>query len=36
MPMVDLKPEYLRQISIHGYRDAPFEIDAREHEISIA
>jgi len=26
-------PIYLRQIAVHGYHDAPFEIDAREHEI---
>jgi len=25
-------PIYLQQIAIHGYHDAPFEIDAREHE----
>ena len=27
-------PIYLRQIAVHGYHDAPFEIDAREHEIN--
>ena len=26
-------PIYLQQIAIHGYHDAPFEIDAREHEL---
>ena len=26
-------PIYLEQIAIYGYKDAPFEIDAREHEI---
>ena len=27
-------PVYLRQIAVHGYEYAPFEIDAREHEIN--
>lgn len=26
-------PAYLRQLARHGYRDAPFEVDARAHEI---
>jgi hypothetical protein len=26
-------PIYLQQIAIHGYHDAPFEIDARKHEL---
>lgn len=26
-------PIYLQQIAIHGYHDAPLEIDAREHEL---
>ena len=26
-------PIYLQQIAIHGYHDAPLEIDAREHEM---
>jgi len=26
-------PIYLQQIAVHGYHDAPFEIDARQHEI---
>ncbi len=25
-------PVYLQQIAVHGYHDAPFEVDAREHE----
>ena len=25
-------PQYLQQIAIVGYANAPFEIDAREHE----
>lgn len=29
-------PEYLRQIAEFGYDDAPFEVDAREHEIDVA
>ncbi len=29
-------PVYLRQIAVHGYQNAPFEIDAREHEINAA
>jgi hypothetical protein len=24
--------EYLAQMVLHGYRDAPFEVDARRHE----
>ena len=24
--------EYLGQLALHGYRDAPFEVDARRHE----
>ncbi len=27
-------PVYLQQIAVHGYHDAPFEVDAREHEIN--
>ncbi len=27
-------PVYLQQIVVHGYHDAPFEVDAREHEIN--
>ena len=27
-------PVYLQQIAEHGYHDAPFEIDAREHELN--
>ena len=27
-------PVYLQQIAEYGYQDAPFEIDAREHELS--
>ena len=26
-------PDYLQQIAVYGYADAPFEIDAREHEM---
>lgn len=26
-------PEYLRQVSGFGYRDSPFEVDARRHEL---
>jgi hypothetical protein len=26
-------PEYLNQVSSFGYRDSPFEIDARRHEL---
>lgn len=29
-------PEYLRQIATVGYHDAPFEIDARRHELDEA
>ena len=28
-------PIYLRQIAMNGYHDAPYEIDAREHEINV-
>jgi len=28
-------PIYLQQIAEHGYRDAPFEIDAREQELDV-
>ena len=27
-------PLYLRQIAVHGYQNAPFEVDARNHEIN--
>lgn len=26
-------PEYLKQVASFGYRDSPFEIDARQHEL---
>lgn len=29
-------PLYLQQIALHGYHDAPFEADARAHEITNA
>jgi len=29
-------PVYLQQIAVHGYHNAPFEIDAREHELDAA
>lgn len=29
-------PVYLQQIALYGYHDAPFEIDARMHEIHVA
>jgi hypothetical protein len=29
-------PLYLRQIVEHGYDDAPFEVDARMHELESA
>jgi hypothetical protein len=29
-------PIYLHQIATVGYDDAPYEIDAREHEIDVA
>lgn len=27
-------PVYLKQIAVYGYHNAPYEVDAREHEIS--
>jgi len=32
----DFLPLYLQQIAMVGYHDAPFEVDAREHEIDVA
>lgn len=32
----DFLPEYLHQIATFGYDNAPYEIDAREHEIEVA
>lgn len=32
----DFLPEYLQQIAVFGYDQAPFEVDARRHEIDVA
>lgn len=32
----DFLPLYLQQIALSGYDDAPFEVDARDHEINVA
>ena len=32
----DFLPVYLQQIALSGYHDAPFEVDARDHEIDVA
>ncbi len=32
----DFLPVYLQQIALSGYHAAPFEVDARDHEIDVA
>ncbi|MFV8598617.1 hypothetical protein [Ralstonia pseudosolanacearum] len=32
--IADFLPLYLQQVAVFGYRDAPFEVDARRHEIN--
>jgi hypothetical protein len=29
-------PQYLQQIAVYGYENAPFEVDARRHETNVA
>jgi hypothetical protein len=33
--IAEFLPQYLQQVAEYGYANAPFEIDARQHEVDI-